>query len=198
MHKQIIIGLFAVCTAVMSVGTAVAEEAKKKSIEDMVDKPTADQINELRDQASKRAKLTEEQAVAQLKYMMINAFKRVQPDLKERGSFKPLGMTLDPDGTFRGIRVDGQDEMPQEVAIEALVSALKGLATNRTQWAVGLIYVSGNKMSDGTINRKIVVTTEHIAGWARSWIYPYAIIDEDVKMGQPVEQKMKPVYYQSR
>ncbi|KZZ66129.1 hypothetical protein A3765_19740 [Oleiphilus sp. HI0130] len=107
-----------------------------------------------------------------------------------------MGMTLDPDGNFRAIRVDGQDEMPQEVALEALVKALQGLAANRTQWAVGIIYVTGRKLDDGTILRQIVVASEHIAGWARSWTYPYGVIDGEVKMGQPTEREMKPVYYQ--
>lgn len=171
-------------------------EETKPGIEGMVEKPQGEAVTDLGLSETKRAKVTEEQAIAQLKYMMISAFKRNETDLLERGSFKPMGMTLDPDGNFRAIRVDGQDEMPQDVAIEALVRALQGLASNRTQWAVGLIYVTGRKMEDGSILRQIVVASEHIAGWARSWTYPYAIIDGQVKMGQPVEQEMKPVYYQ--
>lgn len=175
--------------------SAFAEE-KKQNIEDMVEKPVDGAVTDLGLTAPKRAKVTEEQAIAQLKYMMVAAFKRNETDLLERGSFKPMGMTLDPDGTFRAIRVDGQDEMPQDVAIEALVRALQGLAANRTQWAVGLIYVTGRKLEDGTILRQIVVASEHIAGWARSWTYPYAIIEGEVKMGQPAEREMKAVYYQ--
>ncbi|KZX77510.1 hypothetical protein A3715_20415 [Oleiphilus sp. HI0009] len=174
--------------------SAYAEE-KKQRIEDMVEKPQEAVATDLSLGQSKRAKVTEEQAISQLKYMMIAAFKRVEPDLLERGSFKPMGMTLDPDGNFRAIKVDGQDEMPQEVALEALVRALQGLASNRTQWAVGLIYVTGKEQEDGTMLRRIVVAAEHIAGWARSWNYPY-IVDGEVKMGQPVETEMKPVYYQ--
>ncbi|KZY80561.1 hypothetical protein A3742_04320 [Oleiphilus sp. HI0071] len=185
----------------LAIGMAVTSisvfaEDKKPSIEDMVEKPTGEAVTDLGLSQSKRAKVTEEQAIAQLKYMMVAAFKRNEPDLLERGSFKPMGMTLDPDGNFRAIRVDGQDEMPQEVALEALVKALQGLAANRTQWAVGIIYVTGRKLDDGTILRQIVVASEHIAGWARSWTYPYGVIDGEVKMGQPTEREMKPVYYQ--
>jgi hypothetical protein len=185
----------------LAIGMAVTSisvfaQDKKPSIEDMVEKPTGEAVTDLGLSQSKRAKVTEEQAIAQLKYMMVAAFKRNEPDLLERGSFKPMGMTLDPDGAFRAIRVDGQDEMPQDVAIEALVRALQGLASNRTQWSVGLIYVTGKKLEDGNVARKIVVVAEHIAGWARSWTYPYAVIDGVVKMGQPLEQEMKPVYYQ--
>lgn len=175
---------------------SVLAEEKKQNIEDMVEKPEVDAVTELGLAESKRAKLTEEQVIAQLKFMMIEAFQRVESDLLERGSFKPMGMTLDPDGTFRAIRVDGQDEMPQDIAVEALVSALKGLAANRTQWAVGLIYVTGRKLEDGTTLRQMVVASEHIAGWARSWTYPYVVKDGEVKMGQPSEQEMKTVYYQ--
>jgi hypothetical protein len=178
------------------VSTAIFAEDKAPSIEDMVSKPTGEAITDLSMSESKRAKVTEEQGIAQLKYMMISAFKRVEEDLLSRGSFKPMGMTLDPDGTFRGIRVDGQEDMPQELAVEALVKALKGLASNRTQWAVGITYVTGRKLEDGTTLRQMVVATEHIAGWARSWTYPYVVKDGAVKMGQPEEREMKPVYYQ--
>lgn len=198
MYKRFISTLSAAVfgLGLFSVSLVTSAEDKKPSIEDMVEKPQGDAVTDLGLSETKRAKVTEEQAIAQLKYMMIAAFKRNEPDLLERGSFKPMGMTLDPDGNFRAIRVDGQDEMPQEVAIEGLVRALQGLASNRTQWAVGLIYVTGKKLEDGTILRQIVVASEHIAGWARSWTYPYAVIDGEVKMGQPQEREMKPVYYQ--
>jgi len=196
MHKHIVIGLFAVCTAIMSVGTAVAEEKKKQNIEDMVEKPVGGAVTDLGLAETKRAKLTEDQAMSQLKYMMVAAFKRVEPQLLEKGSFKPMGMTLDPDGNFRAIRVDGQDEMPQNIAVDAIVQSLQGLAANRTQWAVGLIYVTGNKTDDGEIFKRIVVVGEHIAGWARTWHYPYRVIDGQVKMGRPQEAPMKPIYFQ--
>ena len=198
MYKRFltVISTSIVAIAVLSASSSVFAEGKKPNIEDMVDKPTGEAVTDLGLTESKRAKVTEEQAIAQMKYMMVAAFKRNEPDLLERGSFKPMGMTLDPDGSFRAIRVEGQDEMPQDVAIEALVRALQGLAANRTQWVVGLIYVTGRKLEDGTTLRQIVVVAEHIAGWARSWSYPYAVIDGQVKMGQPTESEMRPVYYQ--
>ena len=198
MYKRFISTLSAAVfgLGLFSVSMITSAEEKKPNIEDMVEKPEGEAVTGLGMSETKRARVTEEQAIAQMKYMMIAAFKRNEPDLLERGSFKPMGMTLDPDGNFRSIRVEGQDEMPQDVAIEALVRALQGLASNRTQWSVGLIYVTGSKLEDGTMLRKIVVVAEHIAGWARSWVYPYAVVDGQVKMGQPEEREMKPVYYQ--
>jgi len=194
MHKSLLSIVLAFAMTLLST-QAYAEGKPKVKAEDLVEKPVGGATLENLP-TQQRAKVTEEQAIAQLKYMMVNGFKRVEGDLLERGSFKPIGMTLDPDGNFRAIRVDGQEEMPQDVAIEALVKAIQGLAAQRTQWGVGLIYVTGQKTESGEVFKRIVVVTEHIAGWARSWDYPYKIEDGKVMMGQPREQEMQPVYYQ--
>ncbi|KZZ61292.1 hypothetical protein A3762_02345 [Oleiphilus sp. HI0125] len=192
MFKSCVLALVSV--TLLALPLTISAEEKKPSIEDLVETPVQ-AITDLSEAQPKRAKLTEEQAIAQLQYMMLNAFKRIEPILLERGSFKPVGMTLDPDGTFRSVRVDGQEEMPQAIALDAIVSSLKSLAANRTQWAVGVMYVTGKKQEDGRIQRRIMVATEHIAGWARTWSYPYFIDGEQVKMGSPFETEMKPVYY---
>ena len=196
MQKRFALIVIALTSLVLGSAYSHAEDGAKVKAEDLVEKPQAATAEEELSLApTKRAKVTEEQALAQLKYMMVAGFKRLEPQLLEKGSFKPMGMTLDPDGNFRAIKVDGQEEMPQELAVQGLVQALKGLAANRTQWAVGLIYVTGTKTEDGEVERRIVVIAEHIAGWARSWHYPYGVIDGEVKMGQPAEFPMAPVYY---
>lgn len=196
MQKRLILTLVILASLLCQAVSSYAEDGVKVKAEDLATQPQSNAAEqELSLAPTKRAKLTEEQALAQLQYMMVEGFKRLQPQLLEKGSFKPMGMTLDPDGTFRAIRVDGQDEMPQELALEGLVQALKGLASNRTQWVVGLIYVTGTKNEDGSFDRRIVVIAEHIAGWARSWHYPYAIVDGEVKMAAPAEFPMSPVYF---
>lgn len=196
MQKWFALIVVALTSLMFGSAYSYAEEGAKVKAEDLVEQPQAvSGEQELSLAPTKRAKLTEEQALTQLKYMMVAGFKRVEPQLLDNGSFKPMGMTLDPDGNFRAIKVDGQDEMPQELAVQGIVQALKGLAANRTQWAVGLIYVTGNQNEDGGVDRRIVVIAEHIAGWARSWHYPYAVTDGQVKMAQPAEFPMTPVYY---
>lgn len=196
MQKRFALIVVAVTSLVFGSAYSYAEDGAKVKAEDLVEQPqTVSGEQELSLAPTRRAKVSEEQAIAQLKYMMVAGFKRVEDQLLDSGSFKPMGMTLDPNGNFRAIKVDGQDEMPQELAVQGLVEALKGLASNRTQWAVGLIYVTGKTNEDGEVDRRIVVVAEHIAGWARSWQYPYAVSDGQVKMGKPVQFPMTPVYY---
>ncbi len=174
-------------------GALSAEEAKPKA-EDLVESPVGgggEDLNQIR-----RAKLTEEAALKQLKFMMVKGWERVEPDLLERGSFKPMGLTLSPQGEFRPVYLDKQEEIPQDFALEAIVKTLKDIARSRTQWAVGVIYVTGVKQEDGTYFRQISVAAEHIAGWARQWSYPYKVVDGEIKLGAVVEREMAPIYFQ--
>ena len=173
--------------------SSIAEETKKQTIEEMVEKPSDEAQTLLK--STKRTKLTEEQATNQLKYMMVKGWERVERDLVEKGSFKPMGMILRPDGEFRPIRVDRQDELKQEVALEAIVRNLKAFGKSRQVWGVGMIWVTGKKLPDGNFYKQIMVTTEHIAGWGRHWAYPYKVVDGEVKLGQPVESPTKLVYF---
>jgi hypothetical protein len=170
-----------------------AEENKKQKIEEMVDKPVPK--NDLDLNTLKRASLTEEQATAQLKYMMVKGWERIEEDLLTRGSFKPLGMILQPDGEFRPLRIEDQDLFKQEFALNGLVESLKEIAKTRSVWAVGIIWVTGTKREDGTYHKQIMVLTEHIAGWARHWAYPYKVVDGEVKLGTSKETSVKPVYF---
>ena len=178
--------------SVFLVGSLSAEESKPKA-EDLVEKPTAAQTedrNQLR-----RAKLTEEQVINQLKFMMVKGWERIEPELLERGSFKPMGLTLSPLGEFRPVYLENQEELPQDFALEAIIKTLKEVAASRTQWAVGVIYVTGVKQDDGSYLRQIMVAAEHIAGWARHWTYPYKVVDGEVKMGTSTEREMPTVYF---
>ena len=195
MHKRLLSLVLICLTGITFTTTAMAEEGKKLKAEDLVEKPVGDPDAADLGQI-KRAKLTQEQAAAQLKYMMVQGWKRIEPDLLERGSFKPMGMTLSPEGEFRPVFVGNAEEVgSQEVALGAIVEILKEIAKSRTQWAVGLIYVTGSKNEDGTFEKRIVVTAEHIAGWAKAWGYPYALVDGEVKMARAVERDMAPVYF---
>jgi len=173
--------------------SSIAEETKKQKIEEMVDKPVPK--NDLDLNTIRRATLTEEQATKQLKYMMVKAWERIEPDLLERGSFKPMGMILQPDGEFKPLRVEGQGQFKQEFAMNGIVESLKEIARTRSVWAVGIIWVTGAKQADGTYYKQIMVLTEHIAGWARHWAYPYKLVDGEVKLGSSVETSVKPVYF---
>ena len=52
----------------------------------------------------KRAKVTEEQAVNQLKFMMIKGFARMEKTLIKEGDFEPFGLTLSPQGEFKALK----------------------------------------------------------------------------------------------
>ena len=170
------------------------DEREKSKAEEMVGVPTQQDvdINTL-----VRGKLTEEQAVSQLKYMMVQGWGRMEADLLERGSFKPFGMVLSPQGEFKPLVVDVevQDDITQDMALGAIVKNLKAIAETRSQWAVGLMYVTGKQKEDGSYDKRITVIAEHIAGWGRAWSYPYKIIDGEVKLGSANEVPMDPVYF---
>ena len=55
--------------------------------------------------------------------------------------------------------------------------------------------IETKKNADGTSRDYIRVVAEHIAGWARSWSYPYKMVDGEVKLGAPKELVLDPVYY---
>jgi hypothetical protein len=159
----------------------------------MVDKPVPK--NEVDLNSIRRGKLTEEQATAQLKFMMVKGWERIEDDLIERGSFKPMGMILQPDGEFKPLRIEGQDEYNQEFVLNGIVESLKEIAKTRSVWAVGIIWVTGKKQQDGTYYKQIMVLTEHIAGWARHWAYPYKLVDGEIKLGSSIETQVKPIYF---
>lgn len=145
---------------------------------------------------TRRAKLTEEQAVNQLKYMTVQGWKRIEAELKERGSFKVFGLTLSPEGEFKPVFLAKQEEIPQDIQIDALVRNMKAIAETRSVWCVGIMYVTGVKAEDGTISKRIAVIAEHIAGWARAWSYPYRVDENgDLLLGGSKEVPMDPVYF---
>lgn len=183
--------------ASMLLSFQVAAEDKKIKAEDLVEK--VDPNQEIVDLSTKRrARLTEEQAVNQLKYMMVKGWAKIEPDLLESGSFMPLGMVLSPKGEFRPVYIAGQEKLKQEVALAAIAKNLKQIASTRSVWAVGLMYIALNTGPDGETLTRINVLTEHIAGWARHWSYPYKLVDGEIKLGAPSETSIEPFYYSNQ
>ena len=175
---------------------ALAEETVSEQAERLATQPTTDgnAVNFV----NRKAKLTEEQALNQLRYMTVEAWKRIEGELNERGSFKAFGLTLSPQGEFTAVHVNtGDENVPNEVRVNALVGMLKEVAASRSVWAVGLMYVTGERKSDGTIGKRIGVVGEHIAGWARAWSYPYKVDEGGVRLGPSKEVPMNPVYFVS-
>jgi len=168
-----------------------AEDTTSKA-ERLATAPTGDGVDL---SSIKRGRLTEEQAVSQLKFMMVAGWKRMERDLLTRGSFKAFGLTLSPKGEFKPLFIDSQEEMPQDVQISALVKNVEAIAQTRSVWGVGLMYVTGNTREDGTIDKRIAVIAEHIAGFGRAWSYPYKLVDGELKLGSPTEKEMRPVYF---
>jgi hypothetical protein len=186
--------LFSVTSTLVS-----AEEIKKKiKAEDLVEAPVAGKGADLNDlNQLRRATVTEEQAVAQLKYMMVQGWIRMEKQLLERGAFLPFGMVLSPEGTFNVLAIENQGLVKKDYQLASIVEYLKRIAETRSKWGVGLMYIETIKTADGTSMDYIRVIAEHIAGWARSWSYPYKMVDGEVKLGAPRELVLDPVYFQS-
>ena len=185
--------LSALCLMVILAPAHAEEKNPAKKLEETIPLPKAENIdlNKL-----KRAKLTEEQAVNQLKYMMVKGFARMEKELIETGNFPPFGLTLLPDGEFKALTIDsGEVDVPAEVQLAAVAKNLEAIAKTRAMWAVGLMYIRAVKLDDGSFVQRIVVMAEHIAGWARHWVYPFKVEDGVVKLGQPTEAPAQPIYY---
>jgi hypothetical protein len=181
--------LFSVTSTLVS-----AEEGKKKiKAEDLVEAPIvgrAVDLNQMR-----QANVTEEQAVAQLKYMMVQGWIRMEKQLLERGAFLPFGMVLSPEGEFNVLAIEHQGLVKKDYQLVSIIEYLKRIAKTRSKWAVGLMYIETIKNADGTSMDYIRVVAEHIAGWARSWSYPYKMVNGEVKLGAPKELVLKPIYF---
>lgn len=144
----------------------------------------------------KRAKLSEEQAINQLKFMMVKGFARMEEEMVETGGFPPFGLTLLPNGTFKAVIPNtGGEKLRNEVVLAMLAKQMEAIAQTRSVWAVGIMYIRRIQRDDGSFAHRLIVMTEHIAGWARHWAYPYKVVDGKVKMGQPTESSAKPIYY---
>lgn len=169
-----------------------AESDKAKKLEEtipMPNKAVAD-LNTL-----KRAKVTEEQAVNQLKYMMVKGFARMEKELIEKGSFPPFGLSLLPDGEFKAVVIETEENIPTQIQLLKMVESMEAIAKTRAMWAVGVMYIRAIKRDDGTYAQRLIVMTEHIAGWARHWAYPFKVENGEVKLGQPTETPVEPIYY---
>ena len=169
-----------------------AETGKAKKLEDtipMPDKQAAD-LNTL-----KRAKVTEDQAVNQLKFMMVKGFARMEKELIETGSFPPFGLALLPDGKFKAVIIETEENIPSQIQLIKMVESMETIAKTRSMWAVGVMYIRAIKRDDGSYAQRLIVMTEHIAGWARHWAYPFKIENDEVKLGQPTETPVEPIYY---
>ena len=179
--------------------TLYAEERKKSKAEEMATAGSKSPVAELGAiGTTRKGKLTEEQVVEQLKYMMVQGWTRINSELVETGSFIPMGLTLSPEGEFKPIFVESgetQFRVKAEFALNAVALNLKEIAKTRAVWALGLMYIQAREKEDGTHEQRIQVMTEHIAGWARHWSYPFKVIKGEVKLGAPIERAVKPVYF---
>tara|TARA_R110001592_G_scaffold1001_2_gene5900 strand:- start:12863 stop:13417 length:555 start_codon:yes stop_codon:yes gene_type:complete len=169
-----------------------AESTKAKELEDAIPVPNkqAADLNAL-----KRAKVTEEQAINQLKFMMVKGFSRMEKELVEKGDFPPFGLSLFPDGSFKAVTIDSEIPVPNEEALAAVAQSMAAIAKTRSTWGVGIMYIRAQKLDDGSFTQRIIVMTEHIAGWARHWAYPFKVENGEVKLGKPTETAVNPIYY---
>ena len=178
----------------VTAGTIHAEERKKSDLEKSI--PIPEKKADLKTQ--RRTRITEEQAVNQLKYMMVKGWARMEKELVTTGGFSPFGMVLSPKGEFKALIVDAGDKDKDVLAVQKLsgvVTMLKDIAKTRSMWAVGLMYIVKKDNEDGTVTQRIMVMTEHIAGWGRHWSYPFKVVNGEVKLGAPKEEAVKPVYF---
>lgn len=188
--------LTALCFVVLFSPAHAEQKNAAKKLEETIPMPKADAMDLSK---LKRARLTEEQAVNQLKYMMVKGFGRMEKELVGTGTFPPFGMTLSPDGEFKALTIDAGDvEVPSDVQLAAVAKNLEAIAKTRAMWGVGLMYIRAVKLDDGSYVQRIVVMAEHIAGWARHWVYPFKVEEGVVKLGQPTESPATPVYYVNR
>ncbi len=175
-------------------GLSLAEEQKStnQSAEAAADQPTIDpeaiSIN-------RKAKLTEEQAINQLKYMMVSGWAKIEEPLVKEGKFNPLGLVLYPDGTFKPMYLANQDAIEPALQLALVAKQLEAVALSRAVWGVGLMYAQKTTMKDGTDVNLIMVNTEHIAGWGRHWAFPYYVDNGELKLGQPKETATPPFYF---
>ena len=178
--------------SLLTSSVTLAEE--KVKAEDLVDDPVAaDESVDL--STLKRARMSEEQALNQLKYMMVKGWAKVEKELLDRGSFQAFGMVLSPKGEFRAVYIDQQERLPPDMQLATIVKNLEAIAQTRSMFAVGVMYIQAKERSDGTIDKRIMVLGEHIAGWARHWAYPFKIEDGEVKLAAPKETSVEPVYF---
>ena len=183
--------------------TLHAEERKISKAEEMATAGSKEPVAELGSiGTTRKSKLTEEEAVKQLTYMMVQGWVKMERVLVEKNTFLPFGMTLMPDGEFKAVLVNAEvtEELTvsPEFALNAVIENLKAIAETRAVWGVGLMYIQAQEKSDGTYEQRIQVLTEHIAGWARHWSYPYKVVDGVVKLGAPTETQTKPVYFSKK
>jgi len=180
------------------VSTTQAEERKISKEEEIAAAASKKSVETVG--LKRRAKLTEDQAINQLKFMMVKGWARMERQLVEQKTFQPFGLTLSPQGEFKPIFVSIADLEPgvnfrPEFVLNSVTETLKAVADSRTMWAVGVMYIQAKERPDGTHEQRIQVMTEHIAGWAHHWSYPFKITDGEVKLGAPVETDVKPVYF---
>lgn len=191
-------GVVLVSVVLGSVSLGLQAEGKVKA-EDLVEAPVgpADDLSNLQNQ--RRAKLTEEQAVNQMKYMMVKGWQRIDKDLVSKGKFDPVGLMLNSRGDFKPIVVgarDGEEAHSPKLQYLIINRQLEEQAKTRTVWSVGMMYIQeyDTEVEGSETPLRINVLVEHIAGWARSWSYPFKVVDGEVKLGQPVEKEL-PLHY---
>lgn len=184
--------LSALCLLAWVLPLQAEENTAKKKLEDSIPMPEK-QVSDLN--SLKRAKVTEEQAVNQLKYMMVKGFARMEKQIVANGTFPPFGLTLSPDGEFKAVIPEVEEELPPQIVLIKLAESMEAIAQTRAMWSVGIMYIRAIQRDDGSYAQRIIVMAEHIAGWARHWAYPFKVENGEVKLGQPTETNVEPIYY---
>ncbi len=183
--------VYIICSLFFFSNQVLAEEKLEETIPLPPKNEAAADLNQL-----KRARLSKDQAVNQLKYMMVKAFARVEDQIVAEGSFEPFGMTLLPDGEFKAVFAEtGDVKLLPSVQLAAMAKNMEKMAKTRSVWAVGIMYIRAVKREDGTYAQRIIVMTEHIAGWAMHWAYPFKVENGKVQLAQPQESEVDPIYF---
>lgn len=172
------------------------EKAPAPKSEEKLPDGTSNPNDPVQNAPMKKAKLTEEQALKQLKFMMVNGWGYVEKELVANGKFNPMGVVLYPDGTTKPVYVDNRDKMDPNLQLAMIAKMLKEVANSRAVWGVGLLFSQIKRDKEGNEIKLIIVNTEHIAGWGRQWAYPYFVEKGELLLGQPQETPTsKPFYF---
>ena len=190
--------LITLCISLVSGFQAVFAEEKPDTpkVEEKLPEGTSNPSDPIQNAPVKKAKLTEEQARNQLKYMMVNGWGYIEKKLVANGKFNPMGIVLYPDGITKPVYVENRDKMDPNLQLSMIAKMLKEVANTRAVWGVGLLFSQVRKDKEGNEIKLITVNTEHIAGWGSHWAYPYFVEKGELLLGQPQKSPTnKPFYF---
>lgn len=192
--KPLIVLFCLILTGVTQIALA-EEKAAAPQTEEMLPEGASNPNDPIQSAPLIKAKLTEEQVIKQLKYLMVSGWAKVEKALVANGKFNPMGMVLYPDGVAKPVYVENQDKMDPNLQLAIIAKTLKEIAQSRAVWGVAILFSQVKKDKEGNAINVIIVNTEHIAGWGRHWAYPYFVEKGELLLGQPTESATKPFYF---